>query len=73
MWTEVRESLTVLGWLGNELTTFELYLTGKQKFLGGEPREYVESTEMIVSRDIASPQGTNHLGMSHGLLWQEEL
>ena len=42
-------------------------------FLGGEPREYVESTEMIVSRDIGSPQGTDHLGMSHGLLWQEEL
>lgn len=34
MWTEGRESLTMLGCLGNELTPFELYLTGKQKFSG---------------------------------------
>lgn len=34
MWTEGRESVIGLGCLGNELTTFEVYLTGKQKFSG---------------------------------------
>ena len=28
----------MLGCLGNELTTFELYLTGKQKFSGGRAK-----------------------------------